>query len=173
VNGGTVAAIVVGVCGLISGLVAAVLSYRAQQKTAQVGEAAAAFEGYDELVSNLRAEVERLRADRLAERESHVAELARRDSEHGVDRDRWEQRAESALAELGDCEHRCRKCRQEIGDLIADLTALRAVVADEIARAAAGTVIDEHADQLEEDRETEVIRNFIRRLAPPKEVPND
>lgn len=160
-SGGTLAALATGVFGLISGAIAAVLSYRAQRNTAQADEVASAFEAYDELVKNLQAENTRMRTAAAAEREDARVEL-----------DKLRARLRDAADELGACESRCRECRGEVGDLLADLAALRSIVIDEIARSAAGQTIDEHHEHLTpgEQEELAAIRQFLDRL-PPSDRP--
>lgn len=165
-NGGTFAAILVGFFGLISGIGAAWLSYRAQRKTAQADEVAAAFSAYDDLLRNHREEIDRLRSDVTAARAEARDEEAR-----------LRTLVEAARAEAAHAEDRCRTCHAERAELLADLSALRAIVVDEVARTAAGHVIEEHTapglpvDDLtpEEREELDAIRHFLGRLGPPRE----
>lgn len=126
VTPGDIVDIAVAVIALLSGGLAAVLSYRATRTTAKADTMAVQVEAYDELVRNLRDENSRLRAD------------------------------------LVTTEQRCRDCRDEVGELLSDLAGLKAVVTDEMARAAAQTVLDAHAD--DEEAELDEIRQYLRNL---------
>lgn len=140
-TGPVIAAIVTGFFSMIVGIIAAVLSFRAQRRTAQVDQAAAVFASYDALVKNL--EVDRAR---LAE-----------------EIDEYVERMRVAIEALEGCEGKCRECQEKVGDLLANVASLSAIVTDEIARAAAGTVLDEH-DQVAEAAELERIKHFLKTL---------
>lgn len=163
-NGGTLAAILVGFFGLVSGVVAAWLSYRAQRNTAQADEVAAAFQAYDDLLRNHREEIDRLRADLTASR-----------AETSDEGSRLRSLIEDARQEVRHAEARCRACNEERAELLADLSALRAIVVDEVARSAAGQSIEQHTasfgdDLTEEERaEYDAIRHFLGRLRPEAE----
>lgn len=161
-NGGTFAAILVGFFGLVSGIVAAWLSYRASRNTAQADEVAAAFEAYDALVQNHRSEIDRLRADLITERAGHRSE-----------EERLRGLIEEARDETLRAEERCRSCNVERAELLADLSALRSIVVDEVARTAAGQSIEQHTGTLAVDEmssaereELDAIRHFLGRLRP-------
>lgn len=145
-NGPVIAALVTGFFGMVSGLVAAVLSSRATRRTAEVGQAAAVFESYGELVDRLEGDVTRLkgelgdeRAARLRERREYLTDLS--------------------------------TCRRQIRDLTLALSTLRSVVLDEVARTAADAVLDEHADVVEEAHELDQIRTFLGHMAPEEGDP--
>lgn len=132
-NGGTAGSIIVSFAAALAAVISAWLSMRAQKRTAQVGEAAAAFEGYDELAKNYREEIADLR-----------------------------QQVRDARGDMADCEARCRDCRNEIGELVLALATLRSVVMDEVAQAAADVVLAAHGDTGADEREAAQIRRILR-----------
>jgi hypothetical protein len=170
IDGGSIAVIVVGLFGLIGSVVAAIFNHRGMKKAARADEVAAAFEAYDELVKNLRDEVKRLR-----EEVSRVTTDAQQIVEHERRKGRAEIDAylERASLELERCESRCRECRAEVGDLLANLAALKAVVLDEVARAAATSLLETHEGNVAEATEVARVRSFLRHLPeiePPEET---
>jgi hypothetical protein len=146
------AAILVGFFGLVSGISAAILSLKAQRTTARASEIASVIEGYDELVKNLRAEEERLRSVLRSERN-----LSGEDERQ-------------ANEDLRECEGRCRLCYEQLGELLADLAALRAITRDEVARAAAQSVIDETQSAVDNATALAESRTFLRSLSTPGEA---
>lgn len=161
VDPSVLAALVTGICALGVAVAAGVLNLRGQRTTAKADEVAAAFEAYDELVRNQREELAAIRIEntRVSKAAQETLEYERRKGRAEIDA-----YVERAAAELARCEARCRECRDEVGELLAGLAALRAVVHDEIARTAAGEVLDAHPDATTEDAEVESIRRFIRNL---------
>lgn len=161
-TGGTAAAIVVGFFGLVSGMYAARLSYKASKRTARADEIAAAFDAYDDLLRNYVAEIARL-TEKLGTMQRDADESA----------ERFRVRLNTATEEIATAENRCRECRAEVADLLADLAALRSIVIDEVAKSAAGESIALHSgpeDMNDGERaELDAIRRFLGRLSPSNE----
>lgn len=132
-------AVIVAAIGGGAGIVAALLTARATRQTAKVAEGAAVFEGYDELVQNLRAERDRAVETLQHERDRHRAELAE-------ERKRLVADIEHQRAALAESERRCVACREQVAELLANLAALRAIIIDEIIRGDIDSVIGRVSD---------------------------
>lgn len=167
-------AVLVAAITTLAGIAGAWLNSRAQKAQARNTEAATVFEGYDELVANLRTE-----RDAIAQRLGEQADRHRRDLEDQRMRFTDElagylERLRRAADELAACEARCEQCRHGMAELIATVSALRAVVVDEIARAAADRTLASHVPELDpadlEDADIPTIRRFLEHLAPPPET---
>lgn len=165
------ATVLVAALTALAGIAGAWLNSRAQKTQARNTEAATVFEGYDELVANLRTE-----RDAIAKRMGDQADRHRRDLEDQRLRFTEElagylERLRRAADELAACEARCEECRRGMAELLATVSALRAVVVDEIAKAAADRSLMDHVGDLDpddlEDADIPTIRRFLEHLAPP------
>lgn len=167
-----VAGILVAVVGGLSGLLVAWLNSRGQRDQARAGEAASVFEGYDELVANLRTERAELGAQLRDEAARHASDLDEQRTRFAGDVARHLEALEHAGRELAECERRCEECRAGLAQLMASLHALRAVVVDEAMRAAAAATITDVAKKVGIDpddldsAEAHAIRRFIEQLSP-------
>lgn len=144
------------------------LNSRGKKQEARNTEAATIFDGFEKLSNKLSAEL-----DDQAER--HRRELE--DQRHRFTQEvaGWHERLERAAAELEACEARCEECRHGMAELLATLSALRAVVVDEVAKAAADRAFDTHAAGIDpadlEAADAASIRRLLENLqpSPPKE----
>lgn len=147
------AGVAVAAITAVSAVVSALLNAQARRRTAQNEKAANILAAYGQLVGDLQAELDR-------ERTAHLAELERRTDEvrrHVLELGR-------SAEQLAACEERCRECREQLADLLANFRALAALVRDEVTAAAAEAVLGEHAAEDELDVEQQRIRDFIERL---------
>lgn len=166
-NAGTAAALGTAVFAFLGAVFAAFLSYRGQRSSAKADTVAAQFEAYDELVNNLRKEVERLHGDVTAAKDEAREAVEQERHQARTEINAWLERSNRQLDE---CEHRCQQCRAEVGDLHADLAALRAIVRDEVVRDVAADAIARAGGDPEV--EARRVRDFIRRL-PPDQRPEE
>jgi hypothetical protein len=155
IDGASLAVIAVGLFGLIGAVAAAVINRGGMRRGARADEVAATLEAQGKFIERLQAEATRLAEVAVKERIQARAEI-----------DAYTERARS---QLDDCEKRCRDCRTEVGELLANLAALRAIVLDEVAREAATDLIGQHAPDA---AEVARIRDFIRTQTTTEEEPD-
>ena len=167
------ASVLVAAIGAVVGVAGHWLSSRGQKTEARNTEAAIALKGFEGLADDLRTERDVIRAAMKEQAEEHRRELEAQRARFTEELAGYLERLQRAAGELAACEARCEECRRGMAELIATVSALRAVVVDEIARAAADRTLAAHVPELDpadlEDADIPTIRRFLQHLVPPPE----
>jgi hypothetical protein len=158
--------VLVAVITVLGGIIGAWFQRRGQREVV-------VLESYNELVANLRTERDAIARRMSDQADRHRRELDEQRARFTEDLAGYLERLQRAADELAACEARCEECRRGMAELIATVSALRAVVVDEIARAAADRTLAAHVPDLDpadlEDADIPTIRRFLEHLAPPPE----
>jgi chromosome segregation ATPase len=133
---------------------------RADERTADAEQAIAVIEQWSAIVTALQKERTALLNELAGEREAHAAETLRRNDEL----ERHIAELGRAAGELTACEKRCKECHEKVGDLLASLAALGALVTDEVTRAAVVTVIEGDRDAVDDATEAAAIRAWLNEV---------
>lgn len=172
-----VGGILVAAISAVSGFLGVWLTTRAQKTQARNDEAATVFGGFGVLVDDLRAERDVIRDELNHQAERHRRELETQRTKFANELATYLERLERASAELAACEARCEECRRGMAELLATLSTLRAVVVDEVIKAAADRAFETHAAGIDpddlENADTASIRRFLGQISanpPDKET---